>query len=314
MGDNNFKIEFANSAYPVAVRFNEINPDTKNSEAEVLSFDEIIVLIVNSGAMRVIIDGRTESIVPGEGLLINSKVSFKYHLASLEACSYYLLAFNPAILFSDSKMYKKFVSPFIDSREVKLIKLSEDTLRDESVWDAVNRIIAANLACKPRFELVTLSLLASLWNSLLDYTSSDNVMYSGKNVPTSDERRVEYAIKYISENYQDMITLEDIAAYIHLSDSECCRCFKRVFDKSPINYLLEYRIFAALRILYKNPTAVESIGDLCFSVGFNNPSYFNKVFKRYTGCTPTEYKKLMKRKPEMAERIYTDMQEDITLS
>ncbi|MCQ2519171.1 MAG: AraC family transcriptional regulator [Lachnospiraceae bacterium] len=307
------KVEFEDPSYPVIVRFGELNPDYKNSEAELFKFGQMVIVIINSGALRIIADGRVENISAGEGLLINIGVECKCHLTSVEPCSYYVMAFDPQFVFSSKSMYRKYCQPFTENSNIKLIKFSEDNLRDETVLDSINRIIAVNMAHKPNYELITLNILCAMWINFLEYTKEGNVVYNGKNVPGADEKRVKAGIKYIEENYQDMVTLVDIAEHVHLSDSECCRCFKRVLDKSPVNYLIEYRVFMAVKILFKNPEAAESMSDLCFKTGFNNPSYFNKIFKRFVGCTPTEYRKYTKKKPDVAERIYINLQEELTV-
>ena len=105
------------------------------------------------------------------------------------------------------------------------------------------------------------------------------------------------AILYIEEHYSENITLDDLAASIHLSKSECCRCFKRTLQLTPFEYLMKYRIFRAASILQMNVPAPRSMSALAFSVGFNNASYFNKVFKQYLHCTPSEYKRKIKNNP-----------------
>ena len=105
------------------------------------------------------------------------------------------------------------------------------------------------------------------------------------------------AINYIREHYSENITLDDLAASIHLSKSECCRCFKRTLQLTPFEYLMKYRIFRAASILQMNVPAPRSMSALAFSVGFNNASYFNKVFKQYLHCTPSEYKRKIKNNP-----------------
>ena len=105
------------------------------------------------------------------------------------------------------------------------------------------------------------------------------------------------AILYIEEHYNENITLDDLAASIHLSKSECCRCFKRTLQLTPFEYLLRYRIFRAANMLKMNGPHTCSMSSLAFSVGFNNASYFNKVFKQYLHCTPSEYKRKIKNNP-----------------
>ena len=86
-------------------------------------------------------------------------------------------------------------------------------------------------------------------------------------------------------------TLDEIAESIHISKSECCRCFQRVLRVTPFEYLLKYRIFYATKLIQQQDPAASSISNLAITVGFGNISYFNKVFKRVLNMTPTEYKK-----------------------
>ena len=57
---------------------------------------------------------------------------------------------------------------------------------------------------------------------------------------------------------------------------------------------MRYRILRAAEKILQNDREMTSISELASSVGFNNTSYFNKLFKKYFNCTPTEYRKLSK--------------------
>ncbi len=89
------------------------------------------------------------------------------------------------------------------------------------------------------------------------------------------------------------ITLNDIAEAILVSKSECCRCFKRATGLSPFEYLMKYRITESAKYMHRK--SHESISEIAGAVGFNNTSYFNKVFKKFMGCTPTEYRQSLRR-------------------
>ena len=104
-----------------------------------------------------------------------------------------------------------------------------------------------------------------------------------------DEARAKEAIRYIEEHYANPISLDDIAASIHVSKSECCRCIRRCMKMTPFEYLMKYRIFVAAGILCDDDSD-ESIATLASRVGFNSSSYFNKLFRKYLKCTPTQYK------------------------
>ena len=91
--------------------------------------------------------------------------------------------------------------------------------------------------------------------------------------------------------------LEDLSRSIHISKSECCRCFKRTLQVTPIEYLMKYRIFKAANMIQHDDPLSHSISELAFAVGFNNASYFNKVFRQYLKCTPSEYKRSTRNDP-----------------
>ena len=98
---------------------------------------------------------------------------------------------------------------------------------------------------------------------------------------------------YIQEHFMESVTLDDIAGSILVSKSECCRCFKRTTGLSPIEYLMRYRIMESAK--HRHRQTHEYISEIAGAVGFNNTSYFNKIFKKYIGCTPTEYRQSLRK-------------------
>lgn len=102
------------------------------------------------------------------------------------------------------------------------------------------------------------------------------------------ERYVIKSIEFISSNYSSPITVSEIAAYVGLSRSYLCRAFQSVLDKSPKEYLSEYRIRQACYLL--SHTSL-SMADIAESVGFDNSLYFSRVFHKQMGVPPTEYAK-----------------------
>ncbi len=306
-------IMYESPDYHVFVKFMELPADFKNSESPSRRYREIVVLIVNNGSLRVTNDLENVTVNAGEGVLINSNVPFRVHNASSESLGFYAIGFDSRFVMPERFLYTKYAVPFMTQTGITFIKLTEETMLEESILEALNRVVAANLIKKSGYELMTRSLLSAQWISLMDYASQKKAAFSGRNAPSLDEKRVEAAVTYIAENYRDLIALEDIAGHIHLSNSECCRCFKRVLSKTPMEYLMEYRVYAAVKMLYKAPDSFESIADLGFITGFNSPSYFNKVFRRFMQCTPTQYQKILKEDSEAAERLYLNIQEGITV-
>ena len=96
-------------------------------------------------------------------------------------------------------------------------------------------------------------------------------------------------LEYIQRYYFDDIKLADIAKAADIGERECLRCFQKTIQLSPIQYVLKYRIIRGAEMLLHNPE--NSISEIATACGFESPSNFSKIFKRFYKCTPREYRK-----------------------
>lgn len=93
--------------------------------------------------------------------------------------------------------------------------------------------------------------------------------------------------RYIQENYQQDISMQDAARTMNYSEAYFCKLFKQCFGKNFTSYLTEYRMEAAKKLLAQPMVNVRDVGK---AVGYGDSNYFAKVFKRITGQSPTEYR------------------------
>ena len=93
---------------------------------------------------------------------------------------------------------------------------------------------------------------------------------------------------YIKNNYMQKITIADIAATVDFSESHFMRYFKETMGTSFVDYLRDYRLTIASRLL---TTSDSSILDIAAESGFENLSYFNRVFKQKYSMTPRQFRK-----------------------
>ena len=165
----------------------------------------------------------------------------------------------------------------------------------EELIEQLNNSIAANLTRKFGYELITKAELCLFWSGILEHYANERIPEQNNISETSlDSIRVKQALIYIEQHHMEPISLIEIADSIHVSKSECCRCFKRTLHMTPIEYVMRYRIFEATRKIKRGDEEAKSMSSLALSVGFNNASYFNKLFKKYVNCTPSQYKVLLK--------------------
>lgn len=93
---------------------------------------------------------------------------------------------------------------------------------------------------------------------------------------------------YAMEKYGENITLEEIAERANMTKNAFCRYFKKRTNKTFFQFLIEIRIENACKLMLKQPEL--SIGTIAEQCGFNNIANFNRKFKTYKHCTPTQYR------------------------
>jgi AraC-like DNA-binding protein len=109
----------------------------------------------------------------------------------------------------------------------------------------------------------------------------------------NDKLRMGAVYDYIHKNYHDNPDVNVIADQVGLSTPAFCRYFKRQTNITFTDFVNHYRISLAKTMLLKDSTVSET----CYNVGFQSLSYFNKLFKKYTGVGPLQFRKKFLKEP-----------------
>ena len=103
-----------------------------------------------------------------------------------------------------------------------------------------------------------------------------------------DHERIQELLDFVHRNYGNKITLKDISASVHVSQTETLRCFKKYTGYSPYQYLQNYRLQAAAALL---ETTEDSVTEIAMKTCFPSASAFIAAFRRAYGVTPGRYRK-----------------------
>lgn len=254
--------------------------------------EEVEFMIVHSGEAILKLPDGDISLSPGDGIFINQNRLHSIHSGGNTICKLYSLKFNPAFLFGygQTGFSSKYLVPVLSSPSFHYLVLRKN---DRALFEVLELTKKVYDCCQKKahgYELKVRGYLCLLWELLLPFVGSDSAQ-----IPIlpphmlMDSDRIKQAIRFIEKSYMEPLTLEDIAASIHVSKSECCRCFKRSLGLTPFEYLMKYRIFESTKKIISGDESAKSISTLATSVGFNSSSYYNKLFKKYLKCTPTQY-------------------------
>ena len=244
---------------------------------------EFEFLYVESGQIICGIGEKQIILSEGDAIFINSKILHRFYASSGGVIPNFVCM--PEFIAPESSLvYKKYILPIISSN------MSFQCFQIAEPWQA--RIIEIMIKIMETQEnekikeLSTLALLQNLW--LIFY---ENVKLSGKEeVQTVDEaaqKRVQIMMQYIHENYKQGLSLNEIASHIGVSKSTALHLFQRFLHTTPVNYLIEYRLQAASRLLKNTNKKVKTIA---YESGFHNVDYFCRVFKNHYHVTPSEYR------------------------
>ena len=103
------------------------------------------------------------------------------------------------------------------------------------------------------------------------------------------QKKMDIIKTYIICNVRRNITLDEISTHVGMNKSAFCSFFKRMTGMTFVEYLNEYSIEMACRLIKEGEM---SITEICYQTGFNDVPYFSRLFKRIKGVSPSRYSKV----------------------
>lgn len=110
---------------------------------------------------------------------------------------------------------------------------------------------------------------------------------SMKDRKLSTQELYDYAVEYINENYAQPLSMQSVCSEIGISQTYLSRLFRKYSDTTFNAYLTRCRMEAAMKLLREKPDLL--LRDVAACVGYDDSSYFTKVFHQYTGQTPSQF-------------------------
>lgn len=170
----------------------------------------------------------------------------------------------------------------VKSRAIELSSLlSRAAIEGGAATDTILKI--NNMFLKSAQQINSLEELWYKLQELVEVFTESMFNYT----PTKNNEIIKKAMSYISDNFASNITLDDVARHVHLNPAYFSTIFKQSCGSSFKEYLNMVRIEESKRLLANTDY---SVVDIAVATGFMDQSYFSKVFKKYTGLTPKQYR------------------------
>lgn len=248
--------------------------------------DEMEFIYIKKGSGIVTVDFRPHTVSAGTIVLI---IPGQLHsIEQLADCTmeYENIIFHPDILISKTadSCNTDLLLPLLNGKiAIPALFHPEDAFHTD-----IAACIDANDEIRKTFpkgyQLFLKGQLFMLFYILIEKCS--NAMVEQKDGKSLEKLKL--ILKYIENNYMNKITIADVSAEVNLSQSHFMKYFKNTMGTSFIDYLNEYRLTMASRLLLSSESSILAISE---EVGYDNLSYFNRIFKKRYGMTPSAYRK-----------------------
>lgn len=237
---------------------------------------------IAEGRCSVFIGQRTYRLQAGDFALIPAGTLHKTDFTSHGQNTKYVISFS----LNTAKRLDAFLETDLSATGIRAGKIKAPVQRQEAVLLLVNRMLYEFENQPPLGKSLCLALLAELLISLQRYREGEEENDGSEDAAHGRMRDV---AAYLCEHAREQITLTDVANHFALSPSHLSRVFHQETGFGVREYLVHYRIRQACDLLLNSGLSVTQIADLC---GFSDSNYFGDAFKKATGLSPREYRKL----------------------
>ena len=247
--------------------------------------EELELGYVLNGSMMIESDGSKAELSPGDGFFINSNQLHAMRPADNASCETVNIVFAPEIIAgAPHSIYEsKFVLPLTAGSEVGVALLRPSVEWQNGILKRLEASFHTYTEASYGYEIQIRNDLSQIWLSL--FRALVDPAEAGR---SSSSPRIKNILTYIHENYMYPVTLEQIAQSANIGVRTCYRWFRRQIGMTPFEYLMEYRVKIAAALLSGTD---KTVTDISFEAGFNNTSYFSKIFRKATGYTPSAFRK-----------------------
>ncbi|MGX8835459.1 AraC family transcriptional regulator [Amedibacillus sp. YH-ame6] len=278
-------IAAGSDTFPISAFYNDLKQMPAN-EIPWHWHETIEVLYIYQGSATLQIQQEEVILQEEEGAFINTNVlhSIKGHHGN---CIFYSFVFS-ADLISDKTsgvVQQHYIDPLLHNNNLPYIRMSSSKMWEKEAAQCVLQAFEHYEKGGFAYEMLVREQLSHMWYLLVSHVLCEQETSKEE---TNTVKRIKYMLHYIQHHYQEDITLKHIADCVNISEREALRCFQKTLHDSPISYLMQYRISKATQYLQESDKPITEICALC---GFEDPSYFSKVFKRYMHTTPRNYRK-----------------------
>lgn len=277
-------VEHYTNTKPFSIHKTEVEEGVRNA-LYVHYHPEMELIYLEKGEMTFFVEGHRYEMEAGDAAFVPPALVHNAIKEPDSSCTHFAVVFSEEWLFAQNTyeraIYNDIIYPYRYECVCVLKKSNQNNLEILSLLKQIPSFIKKNTK---DYELALKGILLICFQRL--YRECFSVL-PASNIKISSQIEIQQTISYINNHFADDINIEKLSSMAGYSVSHYEHCFKALIGKTPFEYINHIRIINSAKLL-KNTNM--KIIDIAAECGFDNISYFNRVFKKIMGIAPKGYR------------------------
>ncbi len=252
--------------------------------------DEMEFIYIKKGLGIVSVDFVPYEVHAGDIIIVSPGQLHTIEQWKQETMEYENIIFNWNLLISRQPdlCWDRYLSP-IGCRQIRLpVLLTEKLPYYTEAASCLDRIDMVRKTFPEAYELLIKGKLFELIFLLYSNRPEVSASTSASKASGRSLEKTRQILKYVEQHYSEPVSIKEISKACSMSQSYFMKFFKQTMNMPFTAYLNDYRLTMASRLLLSSEDSILTIAD---ETGYNNLSYFNRIFKEKFGITPREFRK-----------------------
>ncbi len=243
---------------------------------------DIEFILILDGSMEYFVNGQTVPLSKGEGIFVNSKRLHYGFSAAQTDCTFLVIVIHPSLLGEGTLAGKAYFEQKFGSATEHFLRLRPEVRWQQQVLDSIKELYeqmhgdSDNLFRRMSQAANLCALVSDRLQSAPEQGNDEHAWML-----------IRAMTRHIHQNYEEKLTIDEIAGAGSVCRSTCCSLFKKHLGQTPNNYLIQYRIQKSCEMLKETQ---RSIGEIALASGFQTSSYFSMVFRKHMGFSPQHFR------------------------
>ena len=248
--------------------------------------EEFEIAYVTQGSVTVHINKMQYTLSSGEGIFISAHTLHSFSIQGSEKAIMPNIVFFLVLLYGsrESIYWQKYIKPLSLESAFTHIFLSPKNIWQAQILTCAKDAFLSLTNEEYGYEFYVRYLLSKIILLVLqNFHSTTQLQHKNQ----MDINRTRQMLSYIQTHFTEHLSIAQIAESVFVSQRECIRCFKNVIRITPMQYIIEMRIQKAKTLLLETDMRII---DICINCGFEDQSYFTKIFRKKTGLPPLKFR------------------------